>query len=46
MLPVAIVTTTTTTKTTETTTYSKGNVNVSELGVTGVYLKKVGITIS
>jgi len=38
MLPAAMVTTTTTTETTEPmTTYSRGNVNVSELGGTGVY---------
>jgi len=38
MLPAAMVTTTTTTETTEPmTTYSRGNVNVSELGVTGEY---------
>jgi len=39
MLPAAMVTTTTTTETTEPmTTYSRGNVNISEFGVTGVYL--------
>jgi len=37
MLPAAMVTTTTTT---EMTTDSRGNVNVSELGGTGVYLSE------
>ena len=37
MLPAAMVTTTTTTETTEMTTGSRGNVNVSVLGVTSVY---------
>jgi len=47
MLPAAMVTTTTTTETTEPmATYGRGNVNVSELGGTGVYSYKSIITIS
>ena len=45
MLPAAMVTTTTTTETTEPmATYGRGNVNVSELGGTGVYSNKSIIT--
>jgi len=40
MLPATMVTTTTTTETTEPmTTYSRGNVNLSDLGGTGVYIQ-------
>jgi len=47
MLPAAMVTTTTTTETTEPmATYSRGNVNLSELGGTGVYSNESIITIS
>ena len=47
MLPAAMVTTTTTTETTEPmTTYGRGNVNLSELGDTGVYSNESMINIS